>query len=165
MSKQIPDMPLLDYANEDRRKANSTSVRPHNGRQECEHCHAPTMEYRHTLSRLLGEMLLQLYRFKGQRARLRDLHLPNSKFANFQKLQYWGLVDREKRDGKYTAYWYLTYAGEQFARVTRRCPKQVWTYRGRWVEFEGQAVLITDLVRDYNTRVSYAQEARPHERI
>ena len=149
---------LLDYANEDKRKANAKSVRPHLQREVCPHCDAPTVEYRHTLSKQLGELLIQLYRFGG-RARVRDLHVGYSKASNFQKLRYWGLVAQEKGS---TWYWVITPIGESFVRATLRIQKHVWTYRGVAVETEGDMVLITDLVPDYNTRISYAQEARAH---
>lgn len=148
----------LDPANEDRKKANSKSFRPHGGRLECECCGAQTKEYRHKLSKGLGESLVQFFRYGG-RAKLRDLHLSYSKRTNFQKLRYFGLVTNDEK----LAMWTLTDKGEQFVRGTIRVQEYVWTWQADPLESEGKGVLITELVPDYNHRIDYAKEGRPHD--
>jgi hypothetical protein len=165
---------LLDFADEDRKQVNSKNRRPHHLSPVCSHCGAPTWEFRHSLSTQLGENLIQLYRY-GRPAMVRDLHLPYGKSSNFQKLRYFGpIVTLEKLNDqnyslvahdKKTARWWLTQGGEEFVRATVRVPRYAWTYRGQVVERCGDTVLITDLVPDFNWRIDYAQEARPHEGV
>jgi hypothetical protein len=152
------DITLLDYANDDRKRANQKSQRPHHLSPVCSHCGAPTVEFRHGLSRQLGEILCQIYRF-GKPFKVRDLCLNYSKASNFQKLRYWELVEHDAK----TETWWLSKTGEDFVRCVTRLKKYAWTYRGEVVEHDGPEVLITDLVPDFNHRVDYARESRPHD--
>lgn len=115
------------------------------------------LEFKHTLSKQLGEILIQLYRL-GRPSRVSDLHLGYSKASNFQKLRYFGLVTHDAK----SAIWWLTQEGEQFVCATIRLQRYAWSYRGEVVELEGPLVLITELVPDFNHRIDYAKEARPH---
>ena len=148
---------LFDYANDDRKKANSKSFRPHNGRVECECCGQTTKEYKHKLSRQLGESLIQFFKYGG-RAKLKDLHLNYSKRTNFQKLRYFGLVENDRKTG----IWTLTDKGEQFVRATIRVQEFVWTWNAQPLEAAGRGVLITELVPDYRHRIDWAIDSRPH---
>lgn len=155
---------VVDFVDEDHRRAESGHYRPHKGFGECcPTCQAPTVDYRHTLSKGLANTLIRLYRFKGSRARVRDLHLGYGAASNFQKLRYWNLVEYASKEDKRLGFWSLTDIGEKFVRATIRLRKFAWTYRAQPVEYEGEEVLITDLVPDFNWRIDYAQEAREHE--
>lgn len=153
---------LLDYADDDRKSAYGKSRRPHGLSPICKCCGAPLVEFKHTLSKQLGEILIRLYR-KGGSAQIRELFLSYSAASNAQKLRYWDLITHRTEEDRRKGIWSLTEKGEQFVRVTIRLPKHAWSYRGKTVELEGDPVLITDLVKDFNSRISFAQEARPHE--
>jgi len=170
------DTPLLDYAErqiqKDRDAVNSkrfTNARVHNGGLEsCAKCGAPTLEYKHTLSKVLAGDLIRLYEYQRSReflaVMLADLRLNYSQASNFQKLRYWGLVEHRTKEDKRTGHWSITEKGEDWLRSLIRLPRCVWTYRGEVIEFEGDKILITDTMPDYKWRIDWAQDSRPHFR-
>ena len=169
---ETSNTPLLDFAEgqiqNDRAAVNAkTYQRPHAGNACCGECGAPTLEYKHTLSKVLADSLIRLYRFTQARkldsATVADLMLSYSHASNFQKLRYWGLVEHRTKDDKRTGRWAITQAGEDWVRCTSRLQRFAWTYRGKFVEFEGDPILITDVVPNFNWRIDWAEEARPHD--
>lgn len=164
MSVTQANQSLLDFADSDRKKAESGHVRAHKGMggECCPRCQSPTVDYRHSLSKGLADVLIRIYRHCGP-VRARDLGLNYSQASNLQKLRYWTLIDHVTSEDKRTGLWSITEVGEQFVRAIIRLPRHAWSYRGEALnEYEGEMVLITDLVPGYNWRVAYAEEARPH---
>ena len=151
----------------ERNKLAAKNYRPHfaDGKLKCDHCGGSMMEHRHGLSKQLGELVCQLFRHPKRQVMVRELNQGYGKSSNFQKLRYFNLVDHDPK----TATWWLTETGEQFARCTIRIAKHVWTWQGQVVkredgedDREGPMLLITELVPDWNWRIDYAREARPH---
>jgi hypothetical protein len=151
----------------ERNKQAAKNYRPHQGSDTCGHCGSPTREWRHTLSAQLGKILVRIYRHvqsHGNRPFMaRDLALSYSAASNLQKIRYWGLIEHGSPEEERAGLWRLTATGEQFARATIRLRKKVWTYRTEVVEFEGDEVLISELLPDFSWRVTWAEEnARAH---
>jgi hypothetical protein len=155
--------PLLDFADKDRKQAESGHVRPHKNLAPCcAQCGSPTVDYRHSLSKGLADVLIRIYRHRSP-VRARELGLNYSQASNLQKLRYWNLIEHVTIEDKRTGQWSITETGEQFVRAAIRLPRHAWSYRAEALnEFEGEMVLITDLIPGYNWRVTYAEEARPH---
>ena len=64
---------------------------------KCESCGHTLREYRHSLNKGLVQALQKLAT-KGE-AKLSDLNLTVNQHNNFQKLQYWGLIEKKFLDG------------------------------------------------------------------
>lgn len=125
----------------------------------CEHCGAKTVEHSHNLNRTLARGLVKLHQAGGGPIHLRLLDLTYTEQCNFQKLQYWGLVEMAFKSGE----WKLTERGRQFAEGRLSIPKVAWTYRKEVVGHEGIHVLISDVTGELSRRAAdYAAEARPH---
>lgn len=131
-------------------------------KQLCPHCQAAMVEYRHSLSVGLVQGLIRLAESgaKGEK-NLRDLHLTRTQWDNFQKLRYWGLVEKvgERRKG---GVWRITRKGWDF--LAFKCPIQrvVVTYRGEAQRFEGPLAFVHEIVEGYQYRGDYADEAVAH---
>lgn len=79
-------------------------------RQTCEHCGHTTYEYKHKINKPLISALYQLY-MKGQPTNLqKGLILSKNQYNNFQKLQYFKLVEKVKG----TSLWFVTEKGKDF---------------------------------------------------
>lgn len=133
-------------------------------KKRCDHCGASMMEHRHNLSRAMAEGLKRLYEF-GAPVNIKHLQLTRNQWDNFQKLRYWGLVEKSydptgKRIG---GYWQITDKGKEFLSGKISLPKISWTYRGEFVRSDGQNIHISEVDINYKTRPEYAEESRPHE--
>lgn len=100
----------------------------------CLECGRPMMINKHTFNRGLASTLLSLARSfqidEPFNPNQQD-YLTHNQKANFQKLQYWGLVakhftDRQRVGG----YWHLT-RGAFWILNGKALPKWVQTFRGR----------------------------------
>lgn len=128
----------------------------------CECCGAKTVKYRHTINKWMVDSLHKLFMAEGKE-HIRNLGLTQSQFNNFQKLQYWKLIERVAFEGQVVkGVWSITDHGRNF--ITRGAPitKSVWTYRGHFDSFEGDTVFFKDI---HETKVKqsedYWEEARP----
>ena len=130
----------------------------------CECCGAKIVEYKHTFSRALAVGLYKLYERSGA-INIKELGLTRNQWDNFQKLRYWGLVAKAAReDGtRIGGCWVITQAGIDFIEKGVSIKKQVWTYRGETVRFDGDTCFFTD-IHDvtYRTRPDYAEDAVAH---
>lgn len=151
----VEQQSLLDRMELDKK----ASWRKREPKLTCSHCGATICEYRHKLSEGLCKSLIRLYRF-GSPAQLRDLNLHYTDANNFQKLQYWNLIEHV-RDGEVTK-WAITEKGESFVRAVERVNKYCFTYRGAFRRFDGEMLLIREIVENYDWAITYAQEAQPH---
>jgi len=125
---------------------------------ECECCGAKNVEYRHGLTASLVKALEIFIEKNEYGLSLEESGLSHTQICNFQKLRYWGLIDRIP----YSSEWYVTDSGVDFINGVSYCRRHVWTYRGEFVRFEGEFGKITDVYGGWKTRVEYAQEAVPH---
>lgn len=70
--------------------------------------------------------------------------LNKTEFANFQKLRYFGLVQKSEQSG----YWSITYSGFEFLRGRKDKPKKVYVFRNRVKEVDEQRVYLKDILSD-----------------
>jgi hypothetical protein len=132
----------------------------------CECCGAKIVEYKHSFSKALAVGLGRLHFFAGGPVNLKNLGLTRNQWDNFQKLRYWGLVNKAtKADGtRAGGEWFLTKKGVDFIEKGIGITKSVWTYRGEAVRFEGDTCFyLDDHEPKYKRRKKYAQESKPHE--
>ena len=133
----------------------------------CPTCGAKIVRYRHTMNKALVTGLATLAAAGGE-ASLADLGLTRNQVDNFQKLRYWGLVEKVHReDGTRVAgVWRVTREGYAFLSG-RRVYRAVWTYRGEFEcaddedGFRVPTVAARDVSPFYVQRAEYAERARP----
>lgn len=98
-------------------------------------------EYKHTLNSNLVLALVKFVQY-GKPAKLKDLDLTINQHNNFQKLQYWGFVKKEK------GLWILEQkALDFFAGI--RVQRSVWTYRGGVKRFDDDWVTSRELQEEF----------------
>ena len=91
--------------------------------EKCSCCGQSITTYKHNMNTTLIWGLLELYKAGGV-AKLKDLNLTNSAFANFQKLQYFDLVFN------YKGVWRITISGKLFIKGEEGCPMYAMTRLG-----------------------------------
>ena len=76
--------------------------------EECAHCGAKMVEYKHGLNKglVVGLRAIAKAGWTGSAVDLKGLHLTHSEWDNFQKLRYWDLVS--KVGGKKGGKWRIT---------------------------------------------------------
>ena len=130
----------------------------------CECCGAKVVEYKHNFNAALANSLHKIYVF-NKPLPLSELSLSRNQWTNFQKLRYWGLVNKVTDDeGKrINCLWQVTKRGVDFIEGRLNITKYVWTYRGDTTRFEGSEIRFKDIhEKHYKQRPEYAQEAQPH---
>ena len=128
--------------------------------KKCPHCDAKMVEYRHTFNKGLANSLYELFAVGGGPVSLRSLRLTRIQWTNFQKLRYWGLVERTKIDGE----WKLTGKGYRFIVAGTSIQKWVWTYRGETVRFDGDTCFFTSVHEPkVEKKEDYVANATPHQ--
>lgn len=132
--------------------------------EKCDHCGAKTVEYHHALSIPLILGLRRLYNAGGGPINLRELNMPWSMRDNFQKLRYFGLVEKTYSEGKrLNGVWHITPKGIDFIEGKSLCAAGVWTYRGQTERVDAELIHFKDVVGDYKQREEWAAEAVPHQ--
>lgn len=81
--------------------------------------------YRHRLNKNLIDALFKLYSCKDYCGVISKI-LDHNQIANFQKLKYWGLIEKTQVSGE----WKLTYLGVEFIHGNKTMPEFVFSYRG-----------------------------------
>lgn len=133
-------------------------------KKHCPHCGAKTVEYRHTLNKqMLGVMLL--LKRNGGVMTMDQLVRSNISFNqknNFQKLQYWGLIEKVKTAEKQKGVWGLTLSGYDFLLNKLGVYKSVWTYRNQFVRGDEPIVFAKDIDPEpYRQIEDYVADERP----
>lgn len=131
----------------------------------CSHCGASMVEYRHTFNEPLAEGLYRLYKADGP-ANLKVLELDRNQWDNFQKLRYWDLVDKfiDDEGNRVGGTWYVTQQGKDFVEGRTTIQRNVFTYRGNRVRYEGKVVSFNGVHSEkYKTRSEYVDDAVPHD--
>lgn len=132
----------------------------------CHHCNAKMVEYKHSINKNMVACLKVILEFGG----VMPFKEFNNKVTynqrnNFQKLQYWRLVQKVKDDlseERIGGLWALTRFGKDFLMGLERVQRSVWTYRNQVVRFEGEAVSVSDLgFENYRQRDDYVSDQRP----
>jgi hypothetical protein len=136
---------------------------PKKEKQCCPHCGAAMNEHTHALSKALVGALRKL-KARGKETNLKVLGLTRNEWDNFQKLRYWGLVYQVSVNGRrQNGVWWLTQKGGRFLRGEISVPKQVITYRGKRVRYEGDEVSVSDVLPAmYKQRPEYEADAQGH---
>lgn len=130
----------------------------------CEECGAKVVEYKHGLSIGLVRVLYLMARAAehGYPVHMADLKLTYSQRCNSQKLRYWYLIEKVgDPDGK-GGDWLVTQRGREFLKGAISLPKNVWTFRGDTVRYEGRSRYIEQVTDGWKWRPDYAREAIPH---
>ncbi len=142
--------------------------------KECECCGHVITAYSHHLNKPLVQALKQLvvwYEDTKKPANLQaNLNLSKNQYNNFQKLQYFGLVQRTEKG------WYPTDIGFQFIYGEISVYNKVATFgkdilgydHEAWkkVKVKPQMVFVEDIDRDsYKTRVDYQNEKSKQKRL
>lgn len=109
-------------------------------REVCPHCGQllPVMT-RHRLNRPMVDALIKLYK-AGKPERLAVLGLTHNQHANFQKLQYWGLVRNVSG-----CRWEILPAGEDFLLNRIAIYDGVVTLKGVPKKYVGERKFIGDI--------------------
>ena len=131
----------------------------------CPHCGAKMSEYCHSMSRSLARVIWRICQtlVAGERGfHVGSCGFSNSQINNLQKLRYWGLISKAQDATAKGGNWILTDVGLAFAQGRIQIRKKVWTYRGEFVRYDGDQVLITDVAAGWKYRPEYARESRPH---
>lgn len=127
----------------------------------CDCCGAKTVKYKHTMNKWMADSLHKLF-LAGGRDHIRNLGLSHTQMNNFQKLKYWKLVEQVAADGEWVkGVWSVTDHGNNFITRGAMITKSVWTYRNRFVSFEGPAVFFRE-IHDEKVKQSeqYWEEAK-----
>jgi hypothetical protein len=128
----------------------------------CSHCHR-RLGRPERLSKGLARALATFYTIAEGNTN-RQLHLVtdcgfvNSVLTNFQKLQYFSLIERGAESG----FWKLTDAGAAFIENRLRVPKKVFLYKKAVVEKSSELVSVQDVMQTapfWNTKEFYVQGA------
>ena len=124
--------------------------------QKCPHCGAKMDSYRHAMSKNLAEGLRKLY-IAGGEGHAQTIGMSKSEFTNFQKLQYWNLIEKTGRAG----VWRITERGKAFVHGEKGVPHYAITYRGRVLKYDGELINFSDCA-DFltRTREDYYNEAQ-----
>ena len=136
-------------------------------KQVCDCCKQPLIEHRQMLSTGLVRSLWVAYSMKRKDPfRVAELGLTHGDQANWQKLRYWGLVQKEydAQGHRIGGHWSVTDIGEAFLAGLVKVDYAIWTYRGEVVEWEhGKKVGPRDCWEGYRGRRQWAQDARDRD--
>jgi hypothetical protein len=125
----------------------------------CSHCGANVRAYKHRLNKGLIKGLICLYKTDGGVSKLADLPLTKNEFNNFQKLGFWGLVEKETVGGERTCRWKITKLGIDFIMSRVTIPVWVETFRRARISEAKEVVGISDLVEvKYKKREEYLDD-------
>jgi len=99
---------------------------------------------------------------RGRPTALQQLGWKRSRWQNFSKLKYWGLVTQlQPKSGE----WLLTGSGLGFVTGQLAVPRAVWTWNDAVVELVQPEIKLGDVWSEmpaYHERGDFVQAARPH---
>lgn len=128
----------------------------------CPTCGAKTVEYRHRLSLGIVGALVKLYEKAGIAPfQISILDLSHSQMANFQKLRYWGLVQKSSDTGdRKGGFWAVTPLGGEFVLGKKRIREIALTYRATVQGTDGKAVAIFEIIEGYQYRGDFQDQIK-----
>lgn len=122
--------------------------------ERCTHCGANMKGYWHSLSSGLAHALSKFEQSLLMHNKT-ALHLPHeadfthAEYNNFQKLQYFGLVQKHELNGEnISGHWELTETGEKFISGDIDAPARVFTFRNKVEEMSSETVLFQELLEE-----------------
>ena len=134
-------------------------------KERCSICGQVTMKHRHVFNAGLAQAFLKAAdKFAlGQSFHLQhDLELTKSEYANFQKLRYWGLIDKAYATGKRKGgYWTLTQYAEKFIQGECAVVKWVYTFNNKAVDWSEEKVFLKSVIGGFEIPQAWAKRAEP----
>lgn len=128
----------------------------------CPHCSQPIMEHKHTFSNAIAELFLAVAMSYGEEQPFhlqRDISLTKNQYNNFQKLKYWGVIEKHFEDGaRRGGYWHLTEKARDVLNG-EPVPKWVKTFNNRVVEKSEQEIFLTQAVGSYDIPETWAKRS------
>ena len=122
----------------------------------CECCGAKMVKYTHRLNKPLVSAMIRMYaKYKLSPVKISEM-LSHSQVCNFQKLKYWGLVEKCENEG----FWKLTKTAETFIKGLTSIQLKVVTFRGKVVEAVDTYVQVDDIIEGYQHREDYLNECK-----
>lgn len=118
--------------------------------ETCSACGGHIRKYWHSLTIGLAKTL-NLFAYaatiNGNKVHIRhDLELTITENNNFQKLRYFGLIAKYKRNGEHIAgYWSLTERGRQFLLNEKGVPERVQTLNNRIIAWSEHFITFQDV--------------------
>ena len=123
------------------------------------------MSHRHSFNGPLAGILLKVaVKFSvGQPFHLqRDLDLCKSEYCNFQKLRYWGLVDKYCESGRRKGgYWCLDPYVEVVLYNEVTLAKWVETFNNEVIQRSAKKILFKDAMGEFEIPELWARKSRP----
>lgn len=111
------------------------------GKSKCPCCGKRMRSYCKTLDQrlvnLAWDIMFYLKQNKTEKFTARHVWDDHEKINDFQKLHYWGIIERDGR-------WTMTYKGKQFLMGSIQLPKRVWVFNNRVVMEEDNAFVTVD---------------------
>lgn len=131
----------------------------------CSHCGAKMVEHKHGLSRGLVRSLAKMAKRcrPGQSIHINDIGMNHNEQANFQKLRYFNIIQKDPDHTGKGGWWTLTQTGWDFITGVIALPKFVRTFRGEVVERAAERIWVGDVTGGWKYRPDYARDARPHD--
>lgn len=130
--------------------------------QKCPTCGHAIMRHKHRFSNSLAQIFIQLSSKFGERAPFhlqKDFTFTKNQYNNFQKLQYWGLVEKcfikSQRVG---GYWQLTHRADALLRGGD-IPHFVVTFQNKVVEESEYKIRLEDSYGAYDLPKVWAERA------
>jgi hypothetical protein len=121
----------------------------------CEFCGAKIVYYVHRLNKPLCSAMIKIYsKYKFSPCKISE-ELSHAQVCNFQKLKYWGFVEKTKSEG----YWVLTPLAEAFIKSQAPMYNKVKTFRGNRVTFEGECIYVHEIIEGYQWRQDYVSRS------
>jgi hypothetical protein len=132
----------------------------------CPHCGAKMVEYKHGLSKGLARALWYTLRIVKDCSNfeIASIGMDYTHRCNFQKLRYWGIVEKVGDSAGKGGIWRITESGLSFAKGEIKLQHFAWTYRGEVQRHEGELIGITDIAEGWKYRPEYAREAKAVDR-
>ena len=135
---------------------------PEEKTETCDHCGAKVVEYKHGLNRGIVTALTAFFEKHALKAAdMSAMGFSYSQRCNWQKLQYWGLVEKANPLSKKGGEWRVTQRGAEFVSGWLRVPHFAVTYRAKVVRYEGDSKVIGLVLDGYKYRGDWAAAAIP----
>lgn len=121
----------------------------------CPECGHKSVEYKHCINKTLTSCLARLNAMGGE-ARLDQMGLNNTQFANFQKLRYFGLAYSVGENN----VWKITEIGILFLKGRVAVSKYVITKNANIARTSEDGVYITDIKDCVQYKIEWQEQAR-----
>jgi len=127
----------------------------------CPHCGQSIMKHRQALTKGLVGILLKVAKYNRDTFHLqKDVSLTKNEYTNFQKLKFWGFV--QKTPG-HSGSWMITDAGYHFLSNDTPAPYAVFTFNNKVVAQDPDMVYFEDidLGPAYRKKEDYIRDMQP----